>query len=152
MTEETVLSFSVVGLTVDYNVDNWVPKKGQRLLCSLCYGCIEVFKDGQCVGKVAKEAPNTCKEWLESNGKLEAVVISVPKKHRNKGREVPVVFVFKSVKSCLMENIKRGIKSGISSLQKKKKSVSLKDGDSTENVHNVGQSVGPSLHHILISN
>ncbi|XP_053388964.1 uncharacterized protein LOC128552002, partial [Mercenaria mercenaria] len=133
MSEESLV-FSVLGLTVrgfHHNDDKWVPKGGQRLSCALRSGAIDVLKDDQSVGKVATEAPNKCKDWLKENGNIEAVVTGLPKKHPGKkGEEVPVLFVFRSIKNFRMIHFKDAITTGISKL--KKKSLKVVDGDESE--------------------
>ena len=111
------LQFTVGGLTLRGHFKTrkyWVPYSGERLNCEIeINGAISAKKEQQSVGSVQTEWSKCFRKWINAGGKLEAIVSGLHKVHRNKGEEVPVIYLFSGNRTPLLINIKKSIREGL---------------------------------------
>ena len=113
------LQFIVGGLTLrgfHKTMKHWVPYSGERLNCEIdmkLKGAISAKKEQQSVGSVQTEWSNCYKNWMNSGGKLEAIVCGLHEVHQTKGEEVPVIYLFSGNCTPLLINIRKSIIEGL---------------------------------------
>ena len=95
--------------------NEWVPHKGSHLECFISKSDsvdAKVHNGNVICGNIPTDVQKLWRKFLKGDGKITAVVVGSSRKHRTKGEEIPVDYIFTGEMTCMLRNHRRSIISG----------------------------------------
>ncbi|XP_060575558.1 uncharacterized protein LOC132732992 isoform X4 [Ruditapes philippinarum] len=95
--ERKMKTYHITGLAIRGYFETgkwWKPKKNEVLKCIFVEGKVAVMKGKVNCGSVPKEIQEVSRKFIMAGGNIEAKVIDKNPRYRNKGEEIPCIYIW----------------------------------------------------------